>query len=81
MLVQVNWTNKTYDYVHDFMLQDLIEAGGVARFLRGSGWVTVGADPIRSGSPACDFIGVERRGTIESQHCEEPAHDSMRGRG
>lgn len=62
MLVQVNWTNNSYDYVHDFMLDSLIEAGVVARFLRSSGWVTVGVDPIRtrrSASPRYD--GFERR--------------------
>lgn len=61
MLVQVNWTNNTYDYVHDFMLDSLIEAGVVARFLRSSGWVTVGVDPIRSRQPNGDYNGRERR--------------------
>jgi hypothetical protein len=61
MLVQVNWTNKRYDYVEDFMLDGLIAAGGVARFLRGSGWVTIGVDPIRSKSTPRDYIGSERR--------------------
>lgn len=61
MLVQVNWTNNTYDYVHDFMLDSLIEAGVVARFLRSSGWVTVGVDPVRSIMPGREYKGVERR--------------------
>lgn len=61
MLVQVNWTNNTYDYVHDFMLDSLIEAGVVARFLRSSGWVTVGVDPIRIRQPNGDYNGRERR--------------------
>ena len=61
MLVQVNWTNNTYDYVKDFMLDSLIEAGVVARFLRSSGWVTVGVDPVRSGLPNREYNGSERR--------------------
>jgi len=61
MLVQVNWTNNTYDYVKDFMLDSLIEAGVVARFLRNSGWVTVGVDPIRTRSPERQYNGAERR--------------------
>ncbi|HBG07908.1 MAG: hypothetical protein A2075_19055 [Geobacteraceae bacterium GWC2_58_44] len=61
MLVQVNWTNNTYDYVKDFMLDSLIEAGVVARFLRSSGWVTIGVDPIRSKSSGRDYGGDERR--------------------
>jgi hypothetical protein len=61
MLVQVNWTNNRYDYVKDFMLDGLIEAGVVAKFLRGSGWVTVGVDPVRSNSTNREYQGVERR--------------------
>ena len=63
MLVQVNWTNNRYDYVKDFMLDSLIEAGVVARFLRSSGWVTVGVDPVRTNSHQ-EYNGRERR----SQH-------------
>lgn len=61
MLVQVHWTNNRYDYVKDFMLDSLIEAGVVARFLRSSGWVTVGVDPIRSGIENPGHGGGERR--------------------
>ena len=61
MLVQVNWTNNRYDYVKDFMLDSLIEAGVVARFLRSSGWVTVGVDPIRTSSSQQKYNGSERR--------------------
>ena len=61
MLVQVNWTNKKYDYVKDFMLDSLIEEGVVARFLRRSGWVTVGVDPVRSSSQKREYRGPERR--------------------
>jgi hypothetical protein len=61
MLVQVNWTNNTYDYVKDFMLDSLIEAGVVARFLRSSGWVTVGVDPVRTRHTNGQYDGAERR--------------------
>ncbi|GFO66574.1 hypothetical protein GMLC_01530 [Geomonas limicola] len=67
MLVQVNWTNNRYDYVKDFMLDSLIEAGVVARFLRSSGWVTIGVDPIRTSSQSPRFDGVERRALHRSQ--------------
>jgi hypothetical protein len=61
MLVQVNWTNNRYDYVKDFMLDSFIEAGVVARFLRSSGWVTIGVDPVRSSKPIPQYSGSERR--------------------
>jgi hypothetical protein len=70
MLVQVNWTNNRYDYVKDFMLDSLIEAGVVARFLRSSGWVTVGVDPIRKSNSRGDYAGPERRSTHHTTSSE-----------
>lgn len=61
MLIQVQWTNNHYDFVKDFMLDSLIEAGGVAKFLRSSGWVTIGVDAIRANTPDPLFKGTERR--------------------
>jgi hypothetical protein len=61
MLVQVNWTNNGYNYVQDFMLDELIQSGRVARFLRSSGWVVVGVDPIRSGGSGRKYTGTDRR--------------------
>lgn len=61
MLVQVHWTNNHYDYVEDFMLDSFIEMGVVSRFLRSSGWVTVGVDTIRGDSPDENYSGEERR--------------------
>jgi hypothetical protein len=60
MLVQVQWTNKMYDYVEDFMLDHLIAQGGVLRILRGTGWATIGVDATRSATPA-PYVGKERR--------------------
>jgi len=67
MLVQVNWTNDKYDYVKDFMLDSLIEAGVVARFLRSTGWVTIGVDPVRSKTSDRKYDGNERRVTGRPQ--------------
>ncbi|MCM0083349.1 hypothetical protein L4X63_17320 [Geomonas sp. Red32] len=61
MLVQVHWTNNRYDYVKDFMLDSLIEAGVVSRFLRSSGWVVVGVDPVRTAGDPSRYKGLERR--------------------
>ena len=40
-------TDKRYDYVDDSMLDSLIKSKDIVKFKRGTGWVTVGADPIR----------------------------------
>ena len=47
MLIQVMRTGNSYDYVKDFMLDSLIEAKGIVKFKRSTGWVTIGAEPIR----------------------------------
>lgn len=47
MLIQVAYDDEKYDYVKDFMLDKLIDAGAISKFRRSSGWVRVGVDPIR----------------------------------
>jgi hypothetical protein len=59
MLVQVKWKNGGFDYVRGFMLDCLLQTGVVESFLRSSGWVTLGLDPVRSTSGGYD--GPERR--------------------
>jgi hypothetical protein len=61
MLIQVKWTDNKYDYVKDFMLDGLIASGSVARFLRSSGWVTIGVDHVRTKTPHVAYDGTERR--------------------
>jgi hypothetical protein len=61
MLIQVNYTDERYDYVKDFMLDALIQSGKVAQFKRSSGWVRVGADPIRSKQAGDAYNGSDRR--------------------
>jgi hypothetical protein len=76
MLVQVQWTNKMYDYVEAFMLDHLIAQGGVLRFLRSTGWATIGVDATRSATPA-PYIGQERR--AEYRDCTKARARSASG--
>ncbi|MBJ6723402.1 GSU3473 family protein [Geomesophilobacter sediminis] len=65
MLIQVLYPDERYDYVKEFMLDELIESQKITRFKRRSGWVTLGVDPIRKPrrkDPS--FAGPERRGTV-----------------
>lgn len=39
----------------------LLKHGRVKRFLRETGWATVGVDPIRESSRAASYQGPERR--------------------
>jgi fructose-1,6-bisphosphatase len=47
MLIQVVRNNNYYDYIQDFMLDNLIAAHEIVKFKRGTGWVTIGTHPIR----------------------------------
>jgi hypothetical protein len=47
MLIQIIRPDNHHDYVQDFMLDNLIEANEIAKFKRGTGWVTIGTHPIR----------------------------------
>lgn len=47
MLIQVIRTGNRYDYVKDYMLDSLIESKAIVQFRRRTGWVAIGAAPIR----------------------------------
>jgi hypothetical protein len=54
--------DEKYDLVPASRLNELIETGRIAMFQRGSsGWVRVGADPIRSKNTEALYAGIERR--------------------
>lgn len=61
MLVHVVYHDEKHDFIKDTRLNEFIEAGKIARFLRSDGWVRVGADPTRVNSPDFAYSGVERR--------------------
>ncbi len=62
MLIQVMYPDNNYDYVKDFILNDLIETEKIVRFRRRTGWISLGVDPVRSRSLK-PYQGEERRHT------------------
>lgn len=60
MLIRVVYKGDVHDYVKDHQLGKLLDAGKIIRFLRRSGWVEVGIDPIRTDNNTA-YSGVERR--------------------
>lgn len=66
MLIQVMYPGNNFDYVKEFMLDNLIESRKIAKFRRSNGWVSVGIDPVRTGKQSGDFSGVERRGSVRA---------------
>ena len=46
-----------YDYVNDTMLDSLIKSKEIVKFKRNTGWVNVGADPLRDNKQNRIFNG------------------------
>lgn len=61
MLIQVMYPDNKYDYVKDFLLDELIASRKIIKFRRASGWVTIGVDPVRSGKQQGFYNGIEKR--------------------
>jgi hypothetical protein len=61
MLIRVMYPGNTYDYVREFMLNNLIEAGKIVRFRRSGGGVSIVEGPVRSESLQHSYRGTEKR--------------------
>ena len=69
MLIQVMYPGNNFDYVKEFMLDDLIENKKISKFRRANGWVAVGLDSVRARKQSDAFNGVEKRSTTrEYEH-------------
>ncbi len=68
MAIMVQFENKTFGYVRNDDLDELIETGGIISFRRSSGWVEIGKDPVRTKRVA-EYTGPERRCGAVKMHC------------
>jgi hypothetical protein len=66
LLIHIIRTGNNFDYVKDFMLDNLIESKKVVKFKRSTGWVTIGVDPIRTSMRDSVFNGTDRRAVNDS---------------
>jgi hypothetical protein len=64
-------TGNSYDYVKDFMLDRLIESEGIVKFKRSTGWVTIGAEPIRRNRRDSQFSDTDRIAVNDSVFVRE----------
>src|SRR5512144_854415 len=69
MAIMVQFENKTFGYVRNDDLDELIETGAISSFRRSSGWVEIGKDPVRTKRTADAYAGPERRGEALKTHC------------
>jgi hypothetical protein len=59
MLIRVVYQNDKHDMVKPFILDSLISANRLKKFLRSDGWATIGTDRLRG--MGGQFSGFERR--------------------
>ena len=76
MLIQVLRTGNRYDYIKDFMLDSLIESQGIVKFRRNTGWVTIGADPVRKNKRDSLFNDTDKIAVNDSIFVREYRRDN-----
>jgi len=64
MLINVIYQNGKYGLVEDSEIDELIENRKIKKFLRSTGWHTLGVDPLRINSHI-DFKGRERQQAVK----------------
>ncbi len=69
MAIMVQFENKTFGYVRNDDLDELIETRGIISFRRSSGWVEIGKDPVRTKRTSDEYVGPERRDGGLKMHC------------
>ncbi|HEX2770468.1 MAG TPA: hypothetical protein VHN12_14415 [Geobacteraceae bacterium] len=61
MAIMVQFNNNTASFIPDYDLRELILSNSIIAFRRGTGWVVIGAAPIR-GEGGSRYDGPERKG-------------------
>ncbi len=65
--IRIQHHDDTYDMVHYSVLDRLIPARQIKRFLRYSeGWVSLGSQPVRGSSASGSYTGRERRSNVSA---------------
>jgi len=69
LLISVLYHDDEQDIAKPYQLDKLISSGKIKKFLRSSGWITVGVDPIRGMGGS--YKGPERRKSYEISNMED----------
>jgi hypothetical protein len=62
MLIKVIYQNDKHDMIKPIMLDTLLFANKIKKFLRSEGWITVGVDKIRGRGGS--YEGPDRRSNV-----------------
>jgi hypothetical protein len=66
MLIRVMYPDNSYDYVREFMLNNLIDTEKIVKFRRSGGWVPIVEGHVRSESLQNPYKGAEKRVAVRS---------------
>ncbi len=69
MAIMVQYKDKSFGYVQNRTLDDLIEAQRIIAFRRASGWAEIGVDALRGTRAANAYDGPERRVVETKKSC------------
>lgn len=69
MAIMVQYKNKSFAYVSNHALDDLIAANSIIAFRRASGWAEIGIGTLRGQGRSVGYEGAERRGAEEMKSC------------
>ena len=69
MAIMVQYKDKSFGYVQNNTLDNLIDAHRIVAFRRASGWVEIGVDSLRGARAGNDYDGPERRVAETKKSC------------
>lgn len=62
MMIRIQHSDGRFDMVKAARLDDLIQLEKISGFMRSSGWVVLGRDPVRGLGGSSSYAGTDRRG-------------------
>jgi len=68
-MILVHYKDKSFDFVPNHDLDNLIATQSIIAFRRSSGWVEIGKDPLREKRAPKKFEGPERRAPAVKMSC------------
>ena len=69
MAIMVQYKDKSFGYIQNDTLDNLIDAQRIIAFRRASGWAEIGVDALRGARAAKDYAGTERRVVEAKKSC------------
>lgn len=69
MAILVQYKDRSFDFVPNHALDELIASDCLIAFRRKSGWAEIGKDPLRKSVASQKYKGQERRASLVKMNC------------